>query len=150
MQWSKWIECKFNTKGELDLSNLQKAPTSAGLYAIGTNTGNKYNTYYVGRSKNSIRTRLKSHLSGKDNKVIASILNNKKERPNAPTQPKALYFTFLEIFTEEEKETIKARLEIMEAIYITATDRPIANLIKGAKLPEGLRETDVFRSPLED
>jgi len=37
----------------------------------------------------------------------------------------------------------------VEAAYLDAHDRPVANLIR-ARLPEGLREDAVMKSPLED
>lgn len=137
MGWSNWVECNFDNEGNLDISRLREAPNSAGVYAIATKTGWSYNTHYVGRSGRSIRGRLQAHLSGRSNRVIAGILQNKKERPSDPTQ--ALYFAFFE--TNEHK--------LIEAAYIDASDRPLGNLIR-AKLPDGLREDDVFGSALED
>jgi hypothetical protein len=136
MSWSNWNECRFNDKGDIDTSNLSNASPSSGVYAIATKTGYSYNTQYVGRSGRSIQSRLKAHLTGKGNKVIASILQSKKDRPNQPLQ--ALYFAYLE--TREHK--------LIEAAYIDANDRPVCNLIK-ARLPEGLREADVVKSELE-
>jgi len=139
MAWSNWIECRFDANGQLDTSNLRNAPSSGGVYAIATKTGWSYNTQYVGRSKNDIRGRLKAHLTLNDrygNHVINSILVSKKDRPNQPLN--ALYFAFLE--TREHK--------LIEAAYIDANDRPVCNLIR-ARLPEGLREQDVFRSDLD-
>ncbi|MFE1747112.1 GIY-YIG nuclease family protein [Coleofasciculus sp. H7-2] len=137
MAWSNWIECKFDSQGKLDTSRLWEASNSSGVYAIATKTGSNYNTHYIGRSGRSIRGRLKAHLSGSGNKVIAGILQNKKDRPSDPTQ--ALYFAYLE--TKEHK--------LIEAAYIDASDRPLGNLIK-ARLPEGLREGDIYSSELED
>ncbi|NJL69582.1 MAG: GIY-YIG nuclease family protein [Microcoleus sp. SM1_3_4] len=139
MAWSQWIECNFDSKGELNTQAVGRAPNSSGVYAIATKTGSNYHTHYVGRSGRSIRGRLQSHFTGKGNKVIAGLLKNKKERPSDPTQ--ALYFAYLE--TKEHK--------LIEAAYIDAKaeDRPLANLIK-AKLPQGLREQDVFGSQLEN
>ncbi|EGK84811.1 GIY-YIG nuclease family protein [Microcoleus vaginatus PCC 9802] len=139
MAWSEWIECNFDSKGELNTQAVGRSPNSSGVYAISTKTGNNYHTHYVGRSGRSIRGRLQSHLTGKGNKVIAGLLKNKKQLPSDPTQ--ALYFAYLE--TKENK--------LIEAAYIDAKaeDRPLANLIR-AKLPKGLREEDVFGSQLED
>ncbi|MFB2891640.1 GIY-YIG nuclease family protein [Aerosakkonemataceae cyanobacterium BLCC-F50] len=137
MAWSRWFECKFDEQGNLDTSALQKAPSSSGVYAIATKTGWSYNTQYVGRSGRSIRNRLQSHLSGRGNRVISSLLAQKKNRPQ--DRPDSLYFAFLE--TREHK--------LIEATYIDAEDRPVCNLIR-ASLPEGLREGDVMNSPLED
>ncbi len=139
MSWSNWIECKFYANGELDTSKLSEAPRSAGVYAIATKTGYSYQTQYVGRSGGSIRDRLSAHLTlnpHKGNKVINDLLASKKDRPNQPLQ--ALYFAFLQ--TREHK--------LVEAAYIDANDRPICNLIK-ARLPEGLREAQVYCSPIE-
>jgi hypothetical protein len=137
MAWSNWVECPFDDSGNIDLSELSEAPNSAGIYAIATKTGWSYNTQYVGRSGISIRGRLQSHLSGRGNRVIRGVLENKKDRPSDPT--KALYFAFLE--TKEHK--------LIEAAYIDAEDRPVGNLIK-ARLPDGLREREVYASELED
>ncbi len=139
MAWSEWIECNFDSKGELNTQAVGRSPNSSGVYAIATKTGNNYHTHYVGRSGRSIRGRLQSHLTQKGNKVIAGLLKNKKDRPSDPTQ--ALYFAYLE--TKEHK--------LIEAAYIDAKaeDRPLANLIC-AKLPKGLREEDIFGSQLED
>ncbi|BAZ06178.1 GIY-YIG nuclease family protein [Calothrix sp. NIES-3974] len=137
MGWSNWVECPFDGSGNIDLSGLGEAPNSSGIYAIATKTGWSYNTQYVGRSGRSIRGRLQNHLSGRGNRVVRGILENKKERPSDPTQ--ALYFAFLE--TREHK--------LIEAAYIDAEDRPVGNLIR-ARLPEGLRENEVYTSELED
>jgi len=69
--------------------------------------------------------------------VVAGLLRNKQERPSDPTQ--AVYVAYLE--TREHK--------LVEAAYLDAHDRPVANLIR-ARLPEGLREDAVMKSPLED
>lgn len=137
MAWSRWFECKFDAQGNLDTSTLQKAPSSSGVYAIATKTGWSYNTQYVGRSGRSIRNRLQSHFSGRGNRVISSLLTQKKNRPQ--DRPNSLYFAFLG--TREHK--------LIEAAYIDAKDRPVCNLIR-ASLPKGLREGDVMNSPLED
>jgi len=137
MAWSNWIECKFDAKGNLDTSRLGQVPNGAGVYAIATKTGWRYNTHYVGRSGRSMRGRLQRHLGGSGNKVIAGLLRNKQERPSDPTQ--AVYVAYLE--TREHK--------LVEAAYLDAHDRPVANLIR-ARLPEGLREDAVMKSPLED
>lgn len=137
MAWTGWNECSFDSSGNLDTSNLRKAPSTAGVYAIATKTSWSYNTHYVGRSGRSIRGRLEKHLTGRGNKVIASLLAHKKDNPSDPVQ--GLYFAFLE--TSEHK--------LIEAAYIDASDKPIANLV-GARLPDGLRENDVFGSELED
>jgi GIY-YIG catalytic domain len=137
MGWSNWVECPFDDNGILDKSRLSEAPNSAGIYAIATKTGWSYNTHYVGRSGRSIRGRLNSHLSGGGNRVVRGVLENKKDTKSDPTQ--SLYFAFLE--TREHK--------LIEAAYLDAEDRPIGNLIR-ARLPEGLRENEVFSSELED
>lgn len=137
MSWSHWIECKFDNKGKLDTSPLKNVPNASGIYAIATKTGGRYNTHYVGRSGRSMRGRLQSHLSQQGNKVVAGVLRNKQQRPNDPTQ--ALYVAYLP--TREHK--------LVEAAYLDANDRPIANLIR-ARMPDGLREQEVLRSPLED
>jgi hypothetical protein len=140
MPWSSWYECRFDSKGELDMQPLKKnASSSTGIYAIATKFGSGYSTKYIGRSGKDIYRRLYNHFTGRGNKIIAGILRNKKERPSDPTQ--ALYFAFLE--TKEHK--------LIEAAYIDGknVDKPIGNLIR-ARLPEGLREEDIFNSELED
>ncbi len=141
MSWSDWIECKFDSQGNLDTSPLtaQHVPTGSGIYAIATKTGWQYNTHYVGRSGRSIRGRLQAHLSGNGNKVIAAILRTKRDRPSDPTQ--ALYVAYLE--TREHK--------LIEAAYLDANEkhRPMGNLVR-ARLPEGLRESAIWESEKED
>ena len=137
MAWSNWKECRFDAQGKLDTTPLINVPNGAGVYAIATKTGGRYNTHYVGRSGRSMRGRLKKHLTGEGNKVIAGLLRNKKERPSDPTQ--AIYVAYLE--TREHK--------LVEAAYLDANDRPLGNLIR-ARLPEGLREDAVMKSPLEE
>lgn len=136
MPWSEWIECKFDATGKLDTSRLHKAPNGSGIYVIATKTGWNYNPQYIGRSGRSIRGRLQAHLSGRGNKVIASLLKYKLSRPS--DRPEALYFAFLP--TREHK--------LIEAAYIDASDRPIGNLIR-ARLPKGLQEKAVMSSPLD-
>jgi hypothetical protein len=136
MPWSDWFECRFYANGELDISQLSRADKAPGVYAIATKTGTNYQTQYVGRSGRSIRDRLTAHLTGKGNKVIASVLRSKKDRPSQPLQ--ALYFAFLP--TREHK--------LIEAAYIDANDRPVCNLIK-ARLPDGMRDVQVYSSELE-
>jgi GIY-YIG catalytic domain len=137
MGWSIWVECPFDDNGILDKSNLREAPSSSGIYAIATKTDWSYNTQYVGRSGRSIRGRLDSHLSGRGNRIVRGVLESKKDRPG--DRPQALYFAFLE--TRDHK--------LIEAAYIDADDRPVGNLIR-ARLPEGLRESEVCTSELED
>lgn len=137
MSWSRWSECLFDNQGNLDTSTLSQAPSSSGVYAIATKISGRYNTQYVGRSGRSIRGRLQSHLSGKGNRVLSSLLAQKKNRPQ--DRPEALYFAYLE--TREHK--------LIEAAYIDAEDRPICNLIR-ASLPDGLGKDDVINSSLED
>ena len=137
MAWTNWYECKFDSQGNLDLSQVRRVPNSSGVYAIATKTGSSYNTQYVGRSGSSIRNRLQSHFSGRGNKVISSLLAQKKNRPQ--DRPEALYFAYLE--TREHK--------LIEAAYIDASDRPICNIAK-ASLPKGLREQDVIKSSLDN
>lgn len=137
MSWSSWLECPFRTTGELSLDRVSQIPSKAGVYAISTKTGSRYNVHYVGRSKRSMRERVQSHLKGQGNKVIASLLAHKKQMPTDPTQ--ALYVAYWE--TQEHK--------LVEALHISASDRPLCNLIKGSRLPSGLQEAEVVRSPLE-
>ncbi|KKJ01272.1 hypothetical protein [Prochlorothrix hollandica] len=138
MAWSSWIEFRFKSSGELNLDRVENVRPTAGVYAIATKTGSRYNVQYVGRSGRSMRGRVQAHLKGKGNKVLASLLAHKKQMPTDPTP--ALYVAYWE--TAEHK--------LVEAVHISASDRPICNLIKGSRLPDGLREGDVLKSPLED
>jgi hypothetical protein len=137
MAWSRWQECKFNSKGEIDQTALRHAPDRPGIYAIATKIGWGYSTKYIGRSK-TIRSRLNRHFSGQGNRVIRSILDDKKAGGNTTKPLQALYFAYLE--TSDPK--------LLEAAYIDTSDRPIANLIR-ANLPEGLRERDIAKAERE-
>ena len=135
-QWSTWIEIPFGRDGSLDTKPLLNVPESSGVYAIASKKGTGlYVTHYVGRSGRSIRERLRRHLTGNGNSVIASQLALKKSIPSAPV---SMWIAYLE--TSEPK--------IVEAFYIDANDRPICNLIK-ARLPSGLSESLVEKSELE-
>ncbi len=137
MPWSSWTELSFDAKGKLNTAPLSRIPNGSGIYAIATKTGRGYNTHYVGRSKNNLRGRLQAHLSGRGNKVIANLLKNKQERPTLdPTQVICVAY----LATKEPK--------LLEAAYLDARDLPLGNLIR-ARLPQGLREQDVFVAPLE-
>jgi hypothetical protein len=137
MSWHGWIKCKFDDQGELDTSPLRDVPNEAGIYAIATETLWSYQTHYIGRSGRSMRERLQRHLNGKGNHVIAGVLANKRKTPSDPTA--ALFVAFFP--TREHK--------LVEAAFIDAEDRPLGNLIR-ARLPQGLREEDVFGSEKED
>ncbi|MGI0491366.1 GIY-YIG nuclease family protein [Alkalinema pantanalense CENA528] len=140
MPWSQYYECPFNDKGEIDMRPVEHhAPNRKGIYVIATKNGRTYNPQYIGRSGSSIWKRLKAHFSGKGNRVVASLLQAKRNGNYGGILPNALYFAFLE--TDEHK--------LIEAAYIDANDRPICNLIR-ARLPEGLREDAVLHSELED
>lgn len=139
MPWSHWTECKFSANGEIDKSRLREAPDRPGIYAIATKVGYGYSTKYIGRSK-SIRERLNRHFSGDGNRVIKQLLLDKREGGLSTRPLNALYFAYLE--TSEPK--------LLEAAYIDANEleRPVLNLIR-ARLPEGLREGEIFKSELE-
>jgi len=135
-QWSLWIEVPFRRDGTLDTAPLDTIPPGSGVYAIASKkkTG-LYVTHYVGRSSRSIRERLRRHLTGRGNSVVASQLALKRSIPSAPA---SMWIAYLE--TNEPK--------IVEAVYLDANDRPICNLIK-ARLPFGLSESLVQRAELE-
>jgi hypothetical protein len=135
MSWSEWLKLPFNGDGTLNLQSLNRVPDKPGVYAIGSDqqTG-QYVTHYVGRSKN-IRERLRRHLTGHGNSVIASQLALKRSVPLAPAK---ICVAYLE--TNEPK--------IVEAVYIDTADLPICNLIR-ARLPAGLSQVLVQRAELE-
>ena len=84
-QWSTWIEIPFGRDGSLDTKPLLNVPESSGGYAIASKKGTGlYVTHYVGRSGRSIRERLRRHLTGNGNSVIASQVALKKSIPSAP------------------------------------------------------------------
>jgi len=134
--WSPWIEVPFDKTGNLNLTVLIRVPQGAGVYAIASkkSTG-LYVTHYVGRSCRSIRERLRRHLTGHGNSVVASQLALKK---NMPLAPASIWIAYLE--TSEPK--------IVEAVYLDTSDLPICNMIK-ARLPFGLSETLLRGAPLE-
>lgn len=137
MSWSQWIKCPFGSSGELDYDPLYSIPNHSGVYAIATKVSSGYSVQYIGRSGRSVRGRLQDHLKGRGNRVIRSLLDQKRDRPQ--DRPDALYVAYLP--TNDHK--------LIEAAYIDTDDGPICNLIK-AHLPEGLRPEDVYRSSLED
>jgi len=132
------MECPFKSSGELNTDRVSRVPAKSGVYAIATKTGSRYNVQYVGRSGRSMRGRVEAHLKGRGNKVLASLLDHKKQMPSDPT--KALYVAYWE--TTDHK--------LVEAMHISASARPVCNLIRGSRLPEGLREADVVNSPFDD
>ena len=135
MPWSAWITLPFDADGNLNREALAHLPGRPGIYAIASEKANRfYVTHYIGRSKN-IRDRLRRHLTGHGNSVIASQLVLKKSIPSAPA---SICVAYLE--TSEPK--------IVEAVYLDALDLPICNLIR-ARLPLGLSEALVLRSDLE-
>lgn len=81
-----------------------------------------------------------AHFSGNGNRVIKQLLLDKKEIGLTTRPLNALYFAYLE--TSDPK--------LLEAAYLDAgeLDRPVLNLVT-ARLPEGLRESEIFKSELE-
>jgi hypothetical protein len=135
MPWSDWIKLPFDGEGTLNRDSLAKLPARPGVYAIASEkTNGLYVTHYVGRSKN-IQERLRRHLTGHGNSVIATQLALKKSIPSAPA---SICVAYLE--TSEPK--------IVEALYIDTHDLPICNLIR-ARLPVCLSEVLVQRAELE-
>ena len=126
----------FDKTGNLNVTVLIRVPQGAGVYAIASkkSTG-LYVTHYVGRSCRSIRERLRRHLTGHGNSVVASQLALKK---NMPLAPASIWIAYLE--TSEPK--------IVEAVYLDTSDLPICNMIK-ARLPFGLSETLLRGAQLE-
>lgn len=146
--WSDWIECPFKASGDIDANRADnKVPNEPGVYAIATKTGSRYNVQYVGRSGRSMWKRVMTHLSGKGNKVIATLLAQKKStvegvetkdkvRLFIPSDPlKALYVAYWP--TRDHK--------LVEALHISADDRPVCNIIRGARLPDGLHTDDMLQ-----
>lgn len=135
MSWSNWMEVPFNADGTLKLAQLTSLPQRPGVYAIASKKSNGfYVTHYVGRSKN-IQERLRRHLTGRGNKVIASQLMLKNAMPLAPA---SICVAYLE--TSDPK--------IVEALYIDTSDLPICNFIR-ARLPFSLSEALVRKAELE-
>jgi hypothetical protein len=135
MPWSDWMNLPFSGDGTLNRDNLMKLPERPGVYAIGSKKANGfYVTHYVGRSKN-IQERLRQHLTGHGNSVVASQLALKKSVPSAPA---CICVAYLE--TDDPK--------IVEALYLDTHDLPICNLIR-ARLPAGLSQALVQNAPLE-
>lgn len=136
MPWSNWIELSFRLDGSLDTSPLNMVPAASGVYAIASKKRNGlYVTHYVGRSVRSVRDRLKQHLTGRSNKVIATELALKR---NIPSAPMSMCVAYLE--TREPK--------IVEAVYLDTHDLPICNIYR-ARLPQGISEALVHSSKLD-
>ena len=134
--WSPWIEVPFDKNGILNTGPLIGVPQRAGVYAIASKkSAGLYVTHYVGRSCRSIRERLRRHLTGQGNSVVASQLALKKSMPSAPA---TMWIAYLE--TDEPK--------IVEAVYLDTSDLPVCNLIK-ARLPFGLSESLLRGAALE-
>ncbi|MCC3526827.1 MAG: GIY-YIG nuclease family protein [Microcoleus sp. PH2017_22_RUC_O_B] len=138
MGWSDWYECSFDSKGEIDLRPVEKAPNWPGIYAIATKLSNgSYNVQYIGMSEKSIWKRLKAHFSGKGNRVLKRILDNKNDGGAQTEFLNALYFMYL--------ETTKEQARGMESLFVRGT-APIANIqqnLSQSWLPRDLRDTEV-------
>lgn len=138
MGWSDWYECSFDSNGEIDLKPVEDASSWPGIYAIATKLSNgSYNVQYIGMSEKSICTRLKAHFSGRGNRVLKRILDNKKAGGAQTELLKALYFMYLETTTEQARG--------MESLFVRGTT-PIANIQKNLSqswLPRDLQDTEV-------
>ncbi len=139
MGWSDWIECSFNSDNEIDLQPVEKyAPNSPGIYAIATKHSNGYySVQYIGMSESSIWKRLKAHFTGRSNRVIKRILDNKKQGGAQTEFLNAFYFSFL--------ETSKEQARGLEALFVRGT-APIANIqqnLSMSSLPKDLQEPNI-------
>lgn len=140
--WMNWIRCPVNSKGEVNTSELHHIPHTSGVYAIATKTSgwlsDRYHIHYVGRTKNSMRERLKDHLRVHQNgsQQVRALLEQKRDTPSHPLD--ALYVT---CFATSEHQ-------IIERVRIKSTD-PLLNLQGGRKLPPGLTHQDILRSELD-
>ncbi len=140
--WTNWVRCRVNSKGEVDTSELYQVPPTSGVYAIATKTSgwlrDSYHIHYVGRTKGSMRDRLKNHLREHQNgsKQVRALLQQKRDIPSHPLN--ALYVTCFA--TSEHK--------IIERARIQSTD-PLLNLQGGRDLPPGLTHQDILRSELD-
>lgn len=137
MPWSAWIEVPLRADGTPDTTALGKVPAASGVYAIaGKHQNGMYNTQYVGRSRRSVRERLRRHLAGDGNTVIGMQLSLRKKLPMLQT---SFWVAYLE--TKEPS--------IVEAVYLDTKKLPICNLIR-ARLPAEVAEALVWKSKLED
>ena len=142
MPWSQWIKCPVNRRGEVDTSNLSKIPHQSGVYGIATRTSgfwsDSYHIHYVGRTKRSMRDRLKNHLRQHSNgsKQIRFLLQTKRTNPNSP--PSALYVTSFP--TDHPKIIERARIQNFD---------PLLNLQGGRSLPPGLTHQHIRQSNLD-
>ena len=101
MPWSARIEVPLRPDGTPDTTALNKVPVTSGVYAIaGKHQNGLYNTHYVGRSKRSVRDRLRRHLTGDGNGVIESQLNLRRN-PKLSMLHTSFWVAYLE--TKEPK-----------------------------------------------
>ena len=153
-KWSNWIAFPFNSKGLIDLKNLEGISKDSGIYAISSKwKGGSPTIAYVGRSSKSIYERVRKHLTGHGNRVIASQLVNAKAMADlikaeaeklgcnvtSPHTPRTICVTFFP--TKEPK--------IAEAAFLDDKDRPICNMIR-ACLPAGLTWEAIRRAKLNE
>ncbi|MEB3233612.1 MAG: hypothetical protein VKJ64_21565 [Leptolyngbyaceae bacterium] len=142
MAWTKYIKCPVNSRGEVDTSNLPRTLDTSGVYAIATYTSgfwsNSYHIHYVGRTKRSMRDRLKNHLRQHSNgsKQIKALLAQKQAISSNPLS--ALYVTCFP--TKEHKIIERARIQSMD---------PLLNLQGGRDLPPGLTHQHILQSKLD-
>jgi GIY-YIG catalytic domain len=139
MGWSDWYECSFDSKGEIDLKPVEKAPNWPGIYAIAMKDPdtNDYVVQYIGMSTTSIWTRLKKHFTGKGNKYIKTRLEQKRNKHRTMEKVNALYFMYL--------ETSKDQARGMESLFVRGTT-PIGNIqqnLSQSWLPRDLQDTEV-------
>lgn len=139
MGWSQWLKFHVEDNGKVDTTNLYQIPQTGGVYAIATRAFGGMQIHYVGRSKNNMKGRLRSHFGMYKNgsEQIRVLLLAKKDNSNMPIN--GFYVTFLP--TKGHK--------ILEQKIIKNLD-PLLNIDGGLELPEGLTYEDVLNSPLEN
>jgi hypothetical protein len=162
--WSSWIDFRLRDDATIDLTKLYKIRRTSGVYAIGYKRRALMEVAYVGRTKNSMRDRVKSHLTikiersdvyeehhqvvdevkyrqgsvkSRGSKGIRDIIAAKYDTPSMPFD--GFYVTFLP--TKAHK--------IVESLYIKDLD-PLANIQGALDLPPGLTHEDILKSDLEN
>lgn len=162
--WSSWFDFRLRDDATIDLTKLCEVKRISGVYAIGYKRRALMEIAYVGRTKNSMRDRARSHLTikieksdlyekhhqiadevryrqgsvkSKGSKGIRDIVAAKYNTPSMPFD--GFYVAFLP--TKDHK--------IIESLYIKDLD-PLANIQGGLDLPPGLTHEDILKSDLEN
>jgi hypothetical protein len=148
--WSSWIEFRLRDDATIDTTNLHSISRKSGVYAIGRKIGRRTEPLYIGRTKNKIRDRVKSHLTikldeknpkqpfkSRGSKGILNYVMAKKDNPSIP------FNGFYVAFYETNHHVL------VEQRYIKSLD-PLANIQGALELPEGLTHKDILESPLDE